>query len=258
MVIECNIESDERRDLALALGEILGTTPVYRRAPTFAYAVGGCQIGRDGNIVIPGYLTHDDIWQVVLQLRKKGYCVDLPEEFGTPGEDAAEEYGASPVDSNGTNETDDNNASTGESLGNVGPTLNAFTVELPLEHFTQTETERIRQIVASKEPLLKRALGTDDLSVQVLEDKLCFPWFRLRGLDGEADAYARLVAAIGEMAKRLTRVESRAYDGTNDKFAMRLFLVRLGFTGSKYKNLRKILTMNLTGNSAWRDGHAPD
>jgi len=41
----------------------------------------------------------------------------------------------------------------------------------------------------------------------------------------------------------------------NDKFAMRIFLVRLGFVGDEYKTARKILLRNLSGNSSWK--HKP-
>ena len=43
----------------------------------------------------------------------------------------------------------------------------------------------------------------------------------------------------------------------NEKLAMRLFLVRLGFIGDEYKNARKILLKNLTGNSSWKSGRPP-
>jgi hypothetical protein len=40
----------------------------------------------------------------------------------------------------------------------------------------------------------------------------------------------------------------------NEKFAFRVFLIRLGFVGDDYKNARKILLRNLTGNSAFKNG----
>ena len=40
----------------------------------------------------------------------------------------------------------------------------------------------------------------------------------------------------------------------NEKFAFRVFLIRLGFVGDDYKAARKILLKNLPGNSAFRNG----
>ena len=44
----------------------------------------------------------------------------------------------------------------------------------------------------------------------------------------------------------------------NLKYAMRLFLVRLGFVGDEYKQARKILLRDLSGNCSWKAGHAPE
>ena len=44
----------------------------------------------------------------------------------------------------------------------------------------------------------------------------------------------------------------------NLKYTMRLFLVRLGFVGEEYKQARKILLRNLSGNCSWKSGHAPE
>ena len=38
----------------------------------------------------------------------------------------------------------------------------------------------------------------------------------------------------------------------NEKYAFRCFLLRLGFIGSEYKEARKILLKNLSGNAAFR------
>lgn len=51
---------------------------------------------------------------------------------------------------------------------------------------------------------------------------------------------------------------SRKCATDNEKFAMRLFLIRLGFIGDEYKTARRILLRNLTGNSSWRSGHRPE
>ena len=111
--------------------------------------------------------------------------------------------------------------------------------------------------MASKAPLLKLALGTDTLDIQFTEDKIRFPWFTLRGIDGEVDAYAKLIDALIKMAIRQKRVTAKEQPIENAKFSMRLFLIRLGFIGDAYKTARKILTSNLTGNSSWKAGKPP-
>ena len=129
---------------------------------------------------------------------------------------------------------------------------NRITVELPRASLTDEQLERMKQIIASKASVFKKALGADSLPIAVNEEKICFPWFTDHGIDGEADAYIKLIAALAERAKNVTRVTAKENASDNDKFTMRLFLVNLGFKGDEYKLARKILTQNLSGNGGWK------
>ncbi len=135
---------------------------------------------------------------------------------------------------------------------------NTFTVELPRAGFSATALDNLQKIIVSKAELFKRALGTDTVDVEVLEDKLRFPWFTLHGLEGEVDAFTKLIVGICDMAKRQKRVVARERTITNDKFTMRVFLIRLGFIGPEYQAARTLLLRNLTGNSSWLAGPPPE
>lgn len=134
---------------------------------------------------------------------------------------------------------------------------NTLTVEMPKAEFTATALDNLQKIIASKAELFKRALDTDTVDVEMSEDKLRFPWFTLHGLEGEVDAYTKLIAGICDMAKRQKRVVARERTITNDKFTMRVFLIRLGFIGPEYQTARTLLLRNLTGNSSWLAGPPP-
>ena len=136
--------------------------------------------------------------------------------------------------------------------------LRFLIIKVPRDGFTPETEENLRRIIASKAPLLKKALETDSLEIVFTEDALCFQWFTLHGIDGESDAYNRLVTAMCKMAKEQKRVVAKECATDNEKFAMRLFLIRLGFIGDEYKTARRILLRNLTGNSSWRSGHRPE
>lgn len=129
-------------------------------------------------------------------------------------------------------------------------------IELPGSYLDEAELGRVRAIVASKASVLKKALETDDLSIERNEDKICFPWFTDHGIDGETKAYMQLVSGIAKRAKMLTRVTATESISENDKFTMRLFLVSLNFKGTEYAFARKFLIRNLTGNSGWRTEEA--
>lgn len=129
-------------------------------------------------------------------------------------------------------------------------------IELSGSYLDEAELSRVRAIVASKATVLKKALETDDLSIERKEDKVCFPWFTDHGIDGEAKAYMQLISGIAKRAKMLTRITATESPSDNDKFTMRLFLVSLNFKGPEYAFARKFLLCNLSGNSGWRTEEA--
>ena len=130
-----------------------------------------------------------------------------------------------------------------------------LTVAVPRDSLSDAAIENLQRIVDSKAALMKKALGTDSLTIEVTDEKVSFPWFIQ--MDGEsAKAYTHLVSALCEMARNAKRVTATEKEVDNEKYAFRCFLLRLGFIGSEYKTERKILLKNLTGSSAFKNGGA--
>ena len=69
-----------------------------------------------------------------------------------------------------------------------------------------------------------------------------------------ANAYLHFVHALCEMACNQKRISVQEREVENEKYALRCFLLRLGFIGEEYKVERKILLKNLTGSSAFKNG----
>ena len=65
--------------------------------------------------------------------------------------------------------------------------------------------------------------------------------------------YMKLAAAMNQMALMQKRVQAKDVDDTNEKYAFRIWAIRLGLNGAEYKEDRKRLTENLSGNSAFRN-----
>ena len=233
MRINYNVTGADRKALVRAIVELLGEPPVYQGAPSFAYAVGGYRVDKDGVVSVPEDTAPEDIRKLVDALREKGFQPVEPAEQSTAA-----------ADSNPAQADDED--------------LRFLIIKVPRDGFTPETEENLRRIIASKAPLLKKALETDSLEIVFTEDALCFQWFTLHGIDGEADAYNRLVTAICKMAKEQKRVVAKECATDNEKFLMRLFLIRLGFIGDEYKTARRILLRSLTGNSSWRSGHRPE
>lgn len=240
----------ERKALVHAASEILGQPAVYQGAPTFAYAIGRCSVDRNGVLAFAGNTNPEEAARLIDSLRERGY---IPENAGAAF--AEEPVDAVPEET--ASEALPTEAATGADTTDTNPD-DALVIEIPKDGFSDSALDNLHKIVAGKEPLLKKAIGTDNLSIIDTGGTLKFPWFTLHGLENEADAYSRLITAICSMAKERKRIVAKECVTDNDKFTMRLFLVQLGFIGDEYKAARKILLRNLSGNSSWKSGHAPE
>ena len=73
---------------------------------------------------------------------------------------------------------------------------------------------------------------------------------------GRLKDYIQLCLALSEMAKEVRTASPKPQQHENPKFAMRTWLLRLGFIGEEFATAREILTRNLSGNAAFRFGRA--
>ena len=237
MSIRYNLAGTARRSLVGAISEILGRPAEYLGTPSFAYAIGNYIVDREGTLYrnprqpapTPGGGTslREETDRLIAALSERGF---------------EEDYSGDPVPGEPDN----------------------LVVEIPRIGFGDRALANLEKIVASKKTLIEKALGLDDLPfggglpIEADEDTLRFRWwFPLAGEEAEADAYIRLVSAMCEMARRQKRVTAVEKKVENEKFAMRVFLVRLGFIGPEYKAARKFLLRNLSGNSSWKNGRPP-
>ena len=70
---------------------------------------------------------------------------------------------------------------------------------------------------------------------------------------GEVRAYINLCLAMSAQAINASRASAEVLDNGNDKYAMRCWLLRLGFIGDEWTTIRKHLLKRLDGNAAWRN-----
>lgn len=126
-----------------------------------------------------------------------------------------------------------------------------LTISVPRDTLPDTKIEILEQIIAGKANLLKKAIGTDAITVKISEDGISFPCFPFTRDSDEIRAYTELVTRLCEMANRQKRAGA-VKETDNEKYTFRCFLLRLGMIGAEYKTTRKILLRNLTGNSAFR------
>lgn len=78
---------------------------------------------------------------------------------------------------------------------------------------------------------------------------------KLNGLHaGQLKSYIQLCLALSEMAKQAKGASSKPQQHENPKYAMRTWLLRLGFIGAEFETAREVLTKRLSGDAAFRNG----
>ncbi|MGN1457251.1 MAG: amidoligase family protein [Acutalibacteraceae bacterium] len=73
---------------------------------------------------------------------------------------------------------------------------------------------------------------------------------------GQLKSYIQLCLALSQMAKEVKTASPKPQQSENPKYAMRTWLLRLGFIGEEFKTAREILTKRLSGDGAFRNGRA--
>ena len=126
-----------------------------------------------------------------------------------------------------------------------------LTIEIPLE---KVSVGNLTKLLDAKGELIKKALGIEDIRIELKEDRIAFPWFKDLPSPEEIKAYSHFIASLCEMALNQKRITAKEKPVDNDKYAFRCFLLRLGFIGEDYKTERKILLRNLSGSSAFKSG----
>jgi hypothetical protein len=71
---------------------------------------------------------------------------------------------------------------------------------------------------------------------------------------GKVRAYIVLALALNNQALTQKSASSRKVQEENERFAMRVYLNRIGFIGDEFKSCREHLYFHLSGNAAWRYG----
>jgi hypothetical protein len=73
---------------------------------------------------------------------------------------------------------------------------------------------------------------------------------------GQLKAYIQLCLLLSQMAKEVRTASPKPQQNENPKYAMRTWLLRLGFIGDEFKTAREILTKRLDGDASFRNGRA--
>ena len=258
MTINYNVTGAERKRLADYISGFMGTEKKYLGAPTFAYQIGYLTVSKDGAVSFEDRGCNSDIDALMAELEGQGFhtedtiakadtTADTAEPEATSGGDAAQ-----PDEAQAGTEPE----ATPAEDGVTQPHGFVLTVTLPSDSLPSEALTNLTSLLAAKGRLIRKALGVEAFPVEVSPDTVSFPWFEGRDLDAdEAKTYTHLISVLCDMARSQKRITDKEKEITdNDKYAFRCFLLRLGFIGAEFKDERKILLRNLSGNSAFKSG----
>ena len=254
-----NTNTTDRKALAKAIAEELGTTAKYMGPPTFGYQVGEYIVDRDGNI------SGEDFEALRPFLQRNGY---LPEDEAPINVEQTEPEA--------------------ESIG----TVDQVSVTVPADDLTALQMKNLIFMLYTKQYLIGKMTGGDTLSIpdtliarlmeQTPETTTDFlPLLDAAKADGLtgfefADGkvtltyrahqdepernmvYAMLTARILKAAKEATRVFPERQEPENEKYFARAWLLRIGYGGADSKAERNLLLKHLKGHSAFPNDEAAE
>ena len=251
----------DRKALAKALADKLGTTAKYMGPPTFGYQVGDYIVDRDGNIEGEDFEALRDFLQSI-------GC--FPEEETEPAGEQTEPE----------TETPDSG------------TQDQVSISVPADDLTPAQMKNLIFTLFTKQYLIGKMTGGDLLNIpdnliarlmentpETMEDfKALLDAAKEDGLTGFEFAdgkitltyaahqdehernmlYAMLTARILKAAKEATRVFPERQEPENEKYLARAWLLRIGYNGADSKAERNLLLKHLKGHSAFPNDEAAE
>ena len=251
----------DRKALAKAMADELGTTAKYMGPPTFGYQVGDYTVDRDGNIEGEDFEALRDFLQSI-------GC--FPEEETEPAGEQTEPE----------TETPDSGAQ------------DQVSISVPADDLTPTQMKNLIFTLFTKQYLIGKMTGGDLLNIpdnliarlmentpETMEDfKALLDAAKEDGLTGFEFAegkvtltyaahqdepernmlYAMLTARILKAAKEATRVFPERQEPENEKYFARAWLLRIGYNGADSKAERNLLLKHLKGHSAFPNDEAAE
>ena len=232
-------DGTNRRDLVRAIAEHLDEEAKFQGPPSFAYIVGAMTVDREGNLTG----TDEDLTALKPFLVERGFLdaeVNLL-EISEPVPDATVNGLKNLVFMLHGKQKLLNKATGGETIHISDLLVNRLREYTPetLEEFTD---------------LLDDCGAMDELQgFDYRDGKVTISFPQDENQPVIWTTYGTLVDKIVKAAMSATRVTPEENGAESEKYRMRSWLLRLGYSGADFKAQRQLLTRNLTGSSAFPD-----
>jgi len=274
MRIHYNVTGADRKALVKAIADATGARAVYKGMPSAAYEIDYFTVTKDGTLEFDDRADSEEVETVLEALATAGFN-GIGENSGQT-EDTVEAQETPTEADTKPQETEDRNPV-------------ELTVSLPLARHTGMSLRNLVNLLYTRAPLLNKALGTafrvDERLVKALQpdanvltmerfsetvtslenaigkavdglaidtDRLTFSTLPETSDVATLRCFTTLCAMMNKQALAQSRIQAKEITGENEKYAMRIWLLRLGMNGPEYKEERRILMENLSGHAAFR------
>ena len=260
---------DARKPFVKAISEILEAKPKYLGMPSAAYEIDVFTVTKEGNIELDERTDSELVENLIDRLAERGYEADPVEGWDEDDKQPADEQHDEehPVDEAPANEDPADGQPTDEQPADEQPVDEqptekqpvdediAMTISMPRGIMTDAGLENLKRLVWAKGELLRQAFAIESTEIEVTDEAVRFPWFGK--LEPEELKYAaQFISGLCKFANDSKRITSKPHSEGNPKFAMRVWAIRMGFSGAEHKELRKFLLRNLPGDAAFRFGRS--
>lgn len=277
----------DKKTLVKRVGELTGEQPRYTFMPRCAYEIGAYTVEKNGDLVVEDTSADDAIIQTLLEegliaapsqeeAEEEEMEVETVNETAESEETAEEEPEATSETADAPEEAAETGATGGEAAG--------LTISLPMTNHTADSLHRLINLIYSRGPLISKATGgafsvTKELvdfldtagvivgtanfinkvrecggveGVTFEEDKISFTGFPMSYDNCKVKALQELCCLINKHVLEQKRIQAKIVNDENEKYAFRIWLLRIGMKGDDYKESRRVLMENLSGHTAFR------
>ena len=261
------VTGSDRKALVQVIGQTIGVKPVYMKVPTCAYAIGDITVDKEGSMIWDERTDETTIQKISKALAAAGFTDEHSQQ------EVEEQQAPEAIESEAAAE----------------PEPVELTVSLPTTRHTGNTLRNLVNLVYTRAGLINKALGTRFAAEKELTEVLAeAEWiytaedFRLALASYEEEhgpaltgititpetitfstlpetnkpetikAFTELVAMMNKQALEQKRIHAKVVNEENEKYALRIWLTRLGMNGPEYKGTRKVLMENLSGHAAFR------
>ena len=280
-----------RKQFVKAISGILEVRPRYTGMPQCAYEIDFVTVTKEGNIEVDERSDTEEVENLIEKLAMMGYEPEPVEGEQPDDEETGEEQPTQEEQPHQGEEQTAESEQTAETMpvvdqtsreetggvqttvvepSEVGPSEVqsieiaaeaetepaediGMTISVPRSIMTDGGLENLKRLVYAKEDLLKQAFAIENADIEVTDEAISFPWFSQ--LSPEELKYAsQFISGMCRFANNSKRITSKRRREDNPKFAMRVWAIRMGFSGNEHKALRKYLMHRLPGDAAFRFG----